>query len=159
MTITPGQSVHYRYRVIIHPGTVKDADIARPLRQIYRRALMSLTSWKRRLRPRPLIQLLEIRDLNARALTFQERLAAAKNEQPPPDPGWYPWDSFGALTHLDRLLTGRRRFLEPLIGDLPSSISAAATEISPSSSTRSAAASAPSITRPPTTTAWPAWKP
>ncbi len=28
MTITPGQSVHYRYRVIIHPGTVKDADIA-----------------------------------------------------------------------------------------------------------------------------------
>jgi hypothetical protein len=28
MTIEPGQSLRYRYRVIIHPGTVKDADIA-----------------------------------------------------------------------------------------------------------------------------------
>jgi Family of unknown function (DUF6807) len=28
MTIEPGKSLHYRYRVIIHPGTVKDADIA-----------------------------------------------------------------------------------------------------------------------------------
>ena len=27
-TIEPGQSLRYRYRVIIHPGTVKDADIA-----------------------------------------------------------------------------------------------------------------------------------
>ena len=80
---------------------------------------MSLASWKRRLRPRPIIQQLEIRDLAARALAFQERLTAARKKLPPPDPGWYPWDSFGALTHLDRLLTGRHRFLEPLIGDLP----------------------------------------
>ena len=28
MTVEPGQSVRYRYRVIIHPGTVQDADIA-----------------------------------------------------------------------------------------------------------------------------------
>jgi Methane oxygenase PmoA len=28
MTIEPGQSLRYRYRVVIHPGTVKDADIA-----------------------------------------------------------------------------------------------------------------------------------
>jgi len=28
MTVEPGQSVRYRYRVIIHPGDVKDADIA-----------------------------------------------------------------------------------------------------------------------------------
>ena len=28
MTIEPGKSLRYRYRVIIHPGTVKDADIA-----------------------------------------------------------------------------------------------------------------------------------
>jgi hypothetical protein len=27
-TIEPGQSLRYRYRVIVHPGTVKDADIA-----------------------------------------------------------------------------------------------------------------------------------
>jgi hypothetical protein len=80
---------------------------------------VSFASWKRRLRPRPLIQQLEIRDLAARALVFQEGLAAAKKEVPAPSPGWYPWDSFGALTHLDRLLTGHHRFLEPLIGDLP----------------------------------------
>ena len=35
---------------------------------------MSLASWKRRLRPRPLIQQLEIRDLAARALAFEDRL-------------------------------------------------------------------------------------
>jgi SAM-dependent methyltransferase len=80
---------------------------------------VSLESWKRRLRPRPLIQQLEIRDLIARALAFEELLREAKSQIVPPDPGWYPWDSFGNLTLLDRLLTGRRRFLEPLIGDLP----------------------------------------
>ena len=80
---------------------------------------MSFASWKRRLRPRPLIQQLEIRDIAARALAFQERLRQAKSEVAPPDPGWYPWDSFGTLTLLDKLLTGRRRFLEPLIGDHP----------------------------------------
>ena len=80
---------------------------------------MSFASWKRRLRPRPLIQQLEIRDIAARALAFQERLRQAKSEAVPPDPGWYPWDSFGTLTLLDKLLTGRRRFLEPLIGDHP----------------------------------------
>jgi SAM-dependent methyltransferase len=80
---------------------------------------VSFASWKRRLRPRPLIQQLEIRDLAARALAFQERLRQAKSEVAPLDPGWYPWDSFGTLTLLDKLLTGRRRFLEPLIGDHP----------------------------------------
>jgi tRNA (mo5U34)-methyltransferase len=80
---------------------------------------VSLASWKRRLRPRPLIQQLEIRDILARAVSFQERLRQARSEIASPDPGWYPWDSFGTLTLLDRLLTGRRRFLEPLIGDLP----------------------------------------
>jgi hypothetical protein len=28
MTISPGQTLRYRYRVVIHPGTAKDADIA-----------------------------------------------------------------------------------------------------------------------------------
>jgi hypothetical protein len=28
MTIEPGKSVRYRYRVIIHPGTAQDAGIA-----------------------------------------------------------------------------------------------------------------------------------
>jgi SAM-dependent methyltransferase len=80
---------------------------------------VSLASWKRRLRPRPLIQQLEIRDLNARALAFEEDLRGIKSRLGAPDPGWYPWDSFGNLTLLDRLLKGRNRFLQPLMGDLP----------------------------------------
>ena len=80
---------------------------------------MSLASWKRRLRPRPLIQQLEIRDLAARALVFEARLRQLRSQLPTPDPGWYPWDSFGNLSVLDRLLTGRHRYLQPLIGDLP----------------------------------------
>ena len=80
---------------------------------------MSLAYWKRRLRPRPLIQQLEIRDLAARALAFEERLRRVRSELPTPDPGWYPWDSFGTITLLDRLLSGRHRYLQPLIGHLP----------------------------------------
>jgi len=80
---------------------------------------VSLAYWKRLLRPRPLIQQLEVRDIAARALVFEEELRRVKNLLPKPDPGWYPWDSFGNLTLLDRLLTGRRRFLQPLIGDRP----------------------------------------
>ena len=137
------------------PGYGEGRRHRRPLHEVRRRTLVSLASWKRRLRPRPLIQQLEIRDLAARALAFQERLRQAKSEVALPDPGWYPWDSFGTLTLLDQLLTGRHRFLEPL-HRRPSrcSISAAAMAISHSSSSRSAAASAPSITRLPITTAW-----
>jgi tRNA (mo5U34)-methyltransferase len=80
---------------------------------------MSLATWKRRLRPRPIIQQLEIRDIVARALDFEERLRRVKRELAKPDPGWYPWDSFGNLTLLNRLLTGRRRYLQTLIGDHP----------------------------------------
>ena len=80
---------------------------------------MGLGSWRRRLRARPLIQQLEIRDVVARALEFQERLAAARVEATAPEPGWYPWDSFGTLTRLNELLTGRHRYLEPMIGDDP----------------------------------------
>ena len=80
---------------------------------------MGLSSWRRRLRARPLIQQLEIRDVVARALEFQEHLAAARKKSTAPEPGWYPWDSFGTLTRLNELLTGRHRFLEPLIGDDP----------------------------------------
>lgn len=80
---------------------------------------LSWAAWKRRLRPRPLIQQLEIRDVVARGVAFQERLAAVRSEIAAPDPGWYPWDSFGTLGRLDQLLTGRHRHLEPLVGDLP----------------------------------------
>ena len=80
---------------------------------------MGLGSWRRRLRARPLIQQLEIRDVVARALEFQEKLAAARAEATAPEPGWYPWDSFGTLSRLNELLTGRHRYLEPMIGDDP----------------------------------------
>ncbi|MEO8593804.1 MAG: methyltransferase domain-containing protein [Candidatus Solibacter sp.] len=80
---------------------------------------MAFGSWRRRLRPRPLIQQLEIRDVVARALEFQARLAEARLEADAPEPGWYPWDSFGTLTRLNELLTGRHRFLDPMIGDDP----------------------------------------
>ncbi len=80
---------------------------------------VSLPSWKRLLRPKPLIQQLEIRDLIARAVAFQESLRHSKNEIDLAPPGWYPWDSFGTVTLLDQLLTGRHRFLEPMLGTQP----------------------------------------
>jgi tRNA (mo5U34)-methyltransferase len=80
---------------------------------------VSFESWKRLLSPRPLIQQLEIGDLVARMLKFQDVLERRKGELTPPEPGWYPWDSFGTITTLDTLLTGRYRFLEPLIGKDP----------------------------------------
>ena len=159
MTLDPGKSLRYRYRVIIHPGDAEGCRHRRPLHEIRRRTLVAFASWKRRLRPRPLIQQLEIRDLAARALTFQERLRQAKSEVAPPDPGWYPWDSFGTLTLLDRLLSGAAAFSSRSSAIIPSSISDAPMAIWHSSSSRSGAACAPSITRPPITTAWLASRP
>ena len=80
---------------------------------------MSLVSWKRLLRPKPLIQQLEIRDLIARAVAFQEALSLRKAKIDLPAPGWYPWDSFGTVTLLDQMLTGRHRILDPLLGTDP----------------------------------------
>jgi hypothetical protein len=78
-----------------------------------------LGPWKRLLRPKPVIQQFEIRDLIARAVVFQEELARRKGEINLAAPGWYPWDSFGTLTLLDRMLTGRRRYLDPILGGDP----------------------------------------
>jgi hypothetical protein len=66
-----------------------------------------------------MIDALEIREVIQHALAFQETLQRVKAKAKPPEPGWYPWDSFGTLTLLDRLLTGRHRFLAPLIGSKP----------------------------------------
>jgi hypothetical protein len=49
----------------------------------------------------------------------QEKLAAIKSRRAAPEPGWYPWDSFGTVVLLDQLLTGRHRWLTPMIGDEP----------------------------------------
>jgi SAM-dependent methyltransferase len=67
----------------------------------------------------PLIQSPEIREVIEHALNFQEVLRHTKAGLPLPDPGWYPWDSFGTVTLLDGLLTGRYRFVAPLAGNDP----------------------------------------
>jgi SAM-dependent methyltransferase len=79
----------------------------------------SFESWKRLLRPKPLIQQFEIRDLIAHAVEFQKSLGRRKSQIALPDPGWYPWDSFGTLTLLDRMLTGPRRILDPMLDTDP----------------------------------------
>ena len=80
---------------------------------------MPFEKLKRLLRPEPLIRELEIRELIGRALVFRDTLQQAKSKIAPKEFGWYPWDSFGTLILLDRLLNGRNRFLRPLIGDDP----------------------------------------
>ena len=80
---------------------------------------MPLGTLKRRLRPEPLIRELEIRELIARGLQFRETLERTKSAIASADFGWYPWDSFGTLVLLDKLLRGRYRFLRPLIGTEP----------------------------------------
>jgi hypothetical protein len=71
------------------------------------------------LHQRTLIQEPEIRDVIRQALEFQELLKRAKAEIELEPPGWYPWDSFGTLTLLDGLLTGRRRWPVALAGSDP----------------------------------------
>jgi SAM-dependent methyltransferase len=66
----------------------------------------------------PILEL-EIRDVIDRALAFEATLAQVKARTRPPGFDWYPWDSFGALSNLDRLLTGRARFLRALAGEEP----------------------------------------
>src|SRR5437016_7341507 len=66
-----------------------------------------------------LIQEIEVRDFIQHALEFQERLARLKTVCAAPEPGWYPWDSFGTVVLLNRLLTGRHRWLNPIAGGDP----------------------------------------
>jgi len=42
-----------------------------------------------------------------------------KARRAPPQPGWYPWDSFGTVVLLDQLLAGRWRWLTPMIAGDP----------------------------------------
>ena len=79
----------------------------------------TLRKLKKRLRPVPLIQDLEVRDLIDRALEFQTTLLETKAGIAPRDFDWYPYDSFGTLSLLDPLLSGRARFPRSLIGSDP----------------------------------------
>ena len=76
----------------------------------------SIQTLKRRFRTEPLIRDLEIREVIERALAFQSTLLEIKARIAPVEFGWYPWDSFGTLSLLDPLLTGRARFLRSLTG-------------------------------------------
>jgi len=71
------------------------------------------------LKPRPLIAEYHVGDFIERALRVQLGIEQVKAELKPPAPGWYPWDSFGTVVLLDRLLTGRHRWLDPMIGGDP----------------------------------------
>lgn len=66
-----------------------------------------------------LVQQIEVREFIQEALRVEEKLAAVKARRAPPQPGWYPWDSFGTVVLLDQLLTGRHRWLSPMIGGDP----------------------------------------
>ena len=50
---------------------------------------------------------------------MREKLDAVKARRAPPQPGWYPWDSFGTVVLLDQLLAGRWRWLTPMIAGDP----------------------------------------
>jgi tRNA (mo5U34)-methyltransferase len=60
-----------------------------------------------------------VRDFTQQALTVRAKLDAVKARRAPPQPGWYPWDSFGTVVLLDSLLTGRWRWLTPMIAADP----------------------------------------
>jgi tRNA (mo5U34)-methyltransferase len=79
----------------------------------------SIQTLKRRFRSPSFFRDLEIRETVARGLEFQTRLLETKARIAPPGFAWYPHDSFGTLSLLDPLLTGRARFLRSLTGDEP----------------------------------------
>jgi 2-polyprenyl-3-methyl-5-hydroxy-6-metoxy-1,4-benzoquinol methylase len=66
-----------------------------------------------------LIYDIEIDELIQHALAFEQELLRVKREAAPAGFDWYPYDSFGTLSALDGLLTGRERFARTLIGKEP----------------------------------------
>jgi SAM-dependent methyltransferase len=74
---------------------------------------------KRKFGPRNPVLDLQVGDVLDRALAFEATLGQVKARTRPADFDWYPWDSFGTLSSLDRLLTGRARFLPAIAGEGP----------------------------------------
>ncbi|HXB68687.1 MAG TPA: methyltransferase domain-containing protein [Candidatus Acidoferrales bacterium] len=72
-----------------------------------------------RLRSRKLIQDIEIGELAELAHRFHETLTARKAAIAPGGFDWYPYDSFGIISMLGDVFTGRQRWLGTLIGDEP----------------------------------------
>lgn len=61
----------------------------------------------------------DVGELVGRAREFRGRLQTIKEGVTPRDFEWYPYDSLTNLSHFDKLLTGRYRYLLDLIGDGP----------------------------------------
>lgn len=62
---------------------------------------------------------LDIRTVAQLAHEFNQKLQAIKSGAPLVNAAWYPYDSLGNFSHLDRLLRGTRRDLSTLIGSQP----------------------------------------
>ena len=60
-----------------------------------------------------------VTELRKRAAQFRKRLVEAKARIGTGEFEWYPYETLSAFDHLDRLLTGRHRFLLELADDLP----------------------------------------
>ncbi len=77
------------------------------------------TVLKTRFRSPGLIYDIQIDELIQYALAFEQELQVVKREAAPAGFDWYPHDSFGTLSALDGLLTGRERFARTLLGEEP----------------------------------------
>jgi tRNA (mo5U34)-methyltransferase len=82
-------------------------------------AAASTSRLKPRFRSDGLIYDIDIRELIQHALAFEEELIRIKEASTNLGFDWYPHDSFGTLSVLDRLITGKERFLGTLIGTEP----------------------------------------
>jgi len=72
-----------------------------------------------RLRSTSLIDDIDIRELARLAHQYQLQLAERKATISRNGFDWYPFDSFGAVSLLEGVLTGSARWLRPLVGDQP----------------------------------------
>jgi tRNA (mo5U34)-methyltransferase len=61
----------------------------------------------------------DVTELRKQAAQFRKRLVKAKARIGAGEFEWYPYDTLSAFDHLDRLLTGRHRFLLELAEDQP----------------------------------------
>src|SRR5215831_7262830 len=62
---------------------------------------------------------IDVSEILSLAVEFRAALQGLKDRLHPTDFEWYAYDSLGNFVHLDRLLTGHRRFLLDLLGQRP----------------------------------------
>lgn len=74
---------------------------------------------KARYRSDALIYDIEVPELIQHAVEFEASLPEWRSRAAQPGLDWYPHDSIGTLSMVDRFLTGPERFLKTLVGDQP----------------------------------------